>query len=395
MRSQRLLLAFALVLPFAGCAGVSPRPESLPLDDLPLVELDDAARAVRDAAVETAVVDVVRRRYDSAAVAADRALALDPRSARARSVRGMVLLQRALLVEPPDLFALQEGEVETLTAERLAPTDPFVGWMRAVFLAEAGHVSAAAAAAEAALLRVAAAPGTERAALLGVAGTYRYELGEDRAALPHLRAYVALRPDDATANFRLGSCLLRVASLVVGPREQALQQAQRDAEDAARAFARAYALAPGDEDAALAAGKALQRASELAQRRGDSAARDDLATRAGARFAEVAAKFPSSPEPWFCTGCAEEARGRDGEAQAAYQQALVRDAQHVPSLLNLASLQERSGAGPAEVLPLLHRLLRADDERRALRDGERRRVETRVGELEGRGAAAAGSLRHP
>ena len=60
-------------------------------------------------------------------------------------------------------------------------------------------VPVVAAVAEAALTRTTAAPAEERAPLFGLAGRYRYELGEERAALPLLQAYVGLRPDDAAA----------------------------------------------------------------------------------------------------------------------------------------------------------------------------------------------------
>src|SRR5690606_20292251 len=109
----------------------------------------------------------------------------------------------------------------------------------------------------------AGAPASELSALLGTAGTYRYELGEERAARPHLEAYVALRPDDSAAHFRLGASLLSIANTPLGsPPPYAIAQAE--AEAAAAAFARCYELAPGDEDAALSVVTAWLRAAELA-----------------------------------------------------------------------------------------------------------------------------------
>lgn len=381
MRQNCVLLGWIAIAASSGCAGVSPRPEARAIDQFPIVKLDAERTAQRDAAVESAITAVVQRRYDAARGAAEQALAIDPRAARARAVLGMVLLQSARLVDPPDLQAMNLGEVEVLTAEALAPADAFVGWMHAVFLAETGHMSAAAAAAEAALERTKDAPPAERAALLGVAGTYRYELGEDRAALPHLQAYVVLRPDDATANFRLGSSSLRISRVVVGV--NGLRQAHQHAEAAARAFERSYRLAPGDEDAGLSVGKAWLRAAELAQRRGDAEKEAEQRALAAAAFAAVASRFPTSPEPWFCAAAAHELGGDLPAAAQAYEQALALDGAHLPSLLNLAAMRDGDAAFDRKaVLALLRRVVEADAARADLTSAERDRVDRRIAELE-------------
>src|SRR5688572_20837512 len=182
-----------------GCAGVSIRPELANADTLPIHELSAPEQQDLTGILHRAIQAVVRRDYAEAEAEALRALDIDPRAARARSVLGMVLLQRANLRDPPDVFELNAGEAEMLLAEQIAPNDAVVCWMRAVFLAETGHLSAAAAAAEAALLRKTSAPAADRTALLAIAGNYHYELGEERAALPHLQAYFGEQPDDATA----------------------------------------------------------------------------------------------------------------------------------------------------------------------------------------------------
>ncbi|MCA8966739.1 MAG: tetratricopeptide repeat protein [Planctomycetes bacterium] len=381
MRQKCVVTASIAIAALTACAGVSPRPIATPIEQLPSRELDDAQQAQRDRAIDAAIAAVVQRRYAAARAAAEEALQVDPRAARARAVLGMVLLQEAGEIDPPDLHALHQGEVEVLTAEELAPGDAFVGWIHAVFLAETGHMSAAAAAAEAALGRTTEAPPTERAALLGVAGTYRYELGEDRAALPHLQAYVVLRPDDATANFRLGNSHLRISQLVIGVK--GLEESQRHAERAARAFERCFQLAPGDEDAGLSVGKALARAAELAGRRGDAEQQADLRARADGAFAVVADRFPASAEPWFCTGALAERRDDPAAAVTAYEQALQRDPAHLPSLLNLAVLRE---AGPVadekKLLVLLRQIIDVDAQRGGLTGSERERVARRLAALE-------------
>ncbi|MEO6593360.1 MAG: tetratricopeptide repeat protein [Planctomycetota bacterium] len=337
--------------------------------------MNDTERANLAAHVDGAVRAVVRRQYGEAETEARAALGIDPRAARARSVLAMVMLQRANLRDPPDVFEANAGENEALLAEQLAPDDAFVGWMRAVFLAEAGHMSAAAAAAEAALARTADAPATERAALLGAAGTYRYELGEERAALTLLQAYIGLRPDDAIASFRIGWCLLRIAEVPQGPR--GMQVAQNNAEAAALAFARAAALAPGDEEAALAVGAAWLRAAELAEKRQDLAIRDERQRQAAQQFRDVAARFPGNAEASFRLGVLAERSGQLDEARAAYAQAMQRDAQHVASLLNLASLFEADGHY-AESQALLERTLDADRQRAELTAEERSRIQNRL-----------------
>lgn len=205
----------------AGCAGVSPRPEAATAATLPQVELSAAQSKRLSELVDTCVQTVVMRRYDEAERAAHSAIAMSL-GAHAPAPRcwGMVMLQRARLLRGPHARE-RRGSRDPGLAEQLAPEDPFVGWMRAVFLAESGHVSAAAAAADEALARTTKATPEARAALLGVAGTYRYELGEERAARPLLQEYLSIRPEDAAANFRLGGWCLRIAAVPMGPKEKA------------------------------------------------------------------------------------------------------------------------------------------------------------------------------
>ncbi|HEX5054651.1 MAG TPA: tetratricopeptide repeat protein [Planctomycetota bacterium] len=374
MRALRLLPRFLGIVAIASCSGVSLRPEVASREQPAVVQLTDAERADLAAHVDRAVDAAVRRRYVEAETEANAALGIDPRAARARAVLAMVLLQRAKLQDPPDSFAANAGETESLLAERLAPKDAFVGWMRAVFLAEAGHMSAAAAAAEAALARTTAAPAAERAALLGAAGTYRYELGEERAALPHLQAYVGLRPDDASATFRIGWCLLRIAEVPEGPNGPLV--AQQRAEAAAKAFARCVELAPGDEDAALAVGAAYLRAAELAGKRKDFAVRDERRTQADRQFREVAARFPGNAEAMFRLAVLAEHDGQLAEARAAYEQALQRDPRHLGSLLNLAAMHDADGHH-VEAEALLTRALRAAEPAQLTAE-ERSRIEQRL-----------------
>jgi len=375
MRAMRRLRSWPLCCLLAACAGVTPRPESADATILPVREVSSAERQQLEQSVASAMSAVLLRRFEEAEHAARDALAIDPRSARARAVIGMAILHRASLSDPPDLRDANAGEFELRLALQLAPGDPFVGWMHAVFLAETGHMSAAAAAAEQALARAGNATSNELAALLGIAGTYRYELGEERAALPHLRSYLSLRQDDATAFFRLGSSLLRIAAVPQGLK--AREVAKTQAIEAATAFGHCHELAPGDEDADLAVATSLWRACELATELGD-ADRDKLAADARARLQQVAERFPASAEPWFRLGVIAEALKDPATAATVYRQALQRDGRHVGATLNLACLLDAQGDGGA-ARTLLQRLLTDAALSAQLTPRERNRVRERVG----------------
>lgn len=375
MRPMRRLCSWPACWLLAACAGVSPRPETADATTLPTRETTAGERQALEQAVGTAMAAVLRRRFDDAEAAATAALEIDPRSARARAVLGMATLHRATADDPPDLRLSREGEFQVRLALQLAPNDPFVGWMHAVFLAETGHMSAAAEAAEQALARAGNAPSNELAALLGIAGTYRYELGEERAALPHLRAYLTLRQDDATAYFRLGSCLLRIAAVPQGLK--AREVARTQALEAATAFGHCFELAPGDEDAGLAAATALWRARELAAELGDAES-DAHAAQARNRLQQLAERFPASPEPWFRLGVMAETLGDPTTATTLYREALQRDGRHVGATLNLASLLSTQG-DEAAANALLQRILADEALAARLTPRELVRLRSRVG----------------
>ena len=368
-----------LSLLLAACAGVAPNPASVSADSLPVRTLDDQARNACVECESEAVAAVVSRDYSAAAAAAERALALDPRSARGHAVLGMVAFDRASAVEPVDYYELRRGEALMALAQQLGPYDAFVGWIRAVFLAESGHLSAAAVAAEQALERCIDAPAADQAALLGIAGTYRYELGEERAAFPHLQAYTSLRPRDATAHFRLGASLLVMSKTPQGV-PPPYRQAQAYAEQSVDAFRRCVELAPGDEDAWLSIAAAQLRAAELARLKRDGDA-DERAQEAAAyeqqaldHLTAVTERFADSAEARFRLGVVAGRLGRDAASRAAYEAALARDPDHAGSLMNLAAAAVAAEDVDAARL-LFERLLAADERRRALTSDERESVE--------------------
>ncbi|MFT4513456.1 MAG: hypothetical protein ACI91B_002158, partial [Planctomycetota bacterium] len=109
-----------LVIPcLVACSAVSPDPSKATIDDLPVVALDDGQVAVCTGLEGSAVDAVVRRRYEEAEAFASRALAINPRSARARAVLAMVKLQMASRQRPSDWFAVRAAEVEMELAQQL------------------------------------------------------------------------------------------------------------------------------------------------------------------------------------------------------------------------------------------------------------------------------------
>lgn len=377
---------FVLLVPLAllpGCAGVSTRVDRATADAVPSVTIDTKQRARVAELVDRAIAAVVRRQFVDAEVEAESALSIDPRAARARAVRALVLAQRGSETDPPDLGLVNAAEFDLRIAQQIAPNDLFVGWMYALFLAETGHVSAAADMAEATLRKAEAAPAAERAALFGLAGKYRYELGEERMALPSLQAYVAMRPDDIAARFRLGFTLLRLAQAQQEDGSATLSKVRWQAEAAAEAFGRCAEMAPGDEDVALAISVARLRAAELCEqmaktKEGDratnaqaAAEHRDAATRS---LLAVVERFPDNAEPHFRLGVLAEQRGESAAAIADYERALARESGHLGSLLNLASLVAASG-DRQRARTLLQRAVAEDVRGRRLTDDERKRIQ--------------------
>lgn len=366
----------------AACAGASVDPNDAGVDDLPPAAATQAERAAAFADAEAAVAAWRSTSRTTAGNLVEAALARDPRCGRALALRAMLQWRFAQLqAKPPALRDVHAAEAALRQAVAAVPQDAFAGLSLAIFLADVDHLSAAAEAAERAIARLgeadAVANPADRADLFALAAACRFELGEERAALPHLQAYVALRPDDATQQYRLGSALLAIASTPQGPAPTATLLAQRQAEGAARAFGRAFELAPGDAPAGLAVATAWLRAAGLAADRGaDSECAAALAA-ATAQARDVATRFPADPEPWWLLGVAAE-RGKDPLAAAtAFDEALRRAPTHAASLLHRAALADEAGDA-ALAKALLQRALAADAATPCLSDGERKRVTARL-----------------
>jgi len=313
--------ACALLL-LAACAGPSPSVDELAAREFAAAASEsDLAEAEQHAL--TARDHLAAQRFEEALDESREALSLDPRHARARAVLARALVgvaRQELGAESPlPLDVEREAEGESKSALALAPADPFVGAAHANVLAQTGHLTAALAAAEACLAAGQADGSVDRTDLVAHAAEWAFELGEDRRAISHLRALSDLRPEDATTHHRLGVCLLRTATDV------------GDAVAASRAFTHCVERRSDDVEAQLDAVKALLRAVALDAKKPSPVAVDAVAA---ALAAET--RFPQSAEASFLVGVAREAQSSlSRDAIPAYERALVRDPEHLPSLLGM------------------------------------------------------------
>lgn len=319
----RALQASGLALA-AACAGVAPSVEEMAARQFEPAA-SEADRDLAEGHAKSAMQLLEQEQYEAAEDEARQALDLDPRHARARAVLASSMLLAAGESIPIPLAVEREAEGESRSALLLAPGDPFVGLAHARILASSGHLTAAAAAADSCLAASTADGSPAREALVAAAAEWTFELGEDRRAIARLRELSTLRPKEATTHHRLGSCLLRVATDADG------------AVEASRAFTRCAELEPEDPDAWLAAVKAMLRAAALDPKK-PSAFANDAVTLAS----DAETRFSGSADASFLVGAARDAQSpMSKEAIDAYGRALVRDPEHMPSLLRLVAIAAR------------------------------------------------------
>ncbi len=333
----RLRLAFrsGILVLVAGCAGVAPSVEEMAARQFKPAA-SEADREEAEARTKSAMLRFEEEQYGAAEVEARAALALDMRNARARALLASSMLLGSGETVPIPLAVEREAEGESRSAVLLAPGDPFVGLAHARILASSGHLTAASAAAEACLTAASTDRSSEREALVAAAAEWTFELGEDRRAIAHLRELAALRPSEATTHHRLGLCLLRTATDADG------------AMAASHAFSRCADLEPDDPDSHLAAVKAMLRAAALDPKK------PSLAADAAIELASaVETKFAQSAEASFLVGAARDAKAPMSKAAIeAYGRALVRDPDHLPSLLRLVAITVRASNSETQTEPV-------------------------------------------
>ncbi len=187
------------------CSAPSPIPEEVASELPPERELDPETKARLASLTVEALRLLGEERFDEAEETARQALSLQPREARPRAVLGTCLMNRARQTEPPDLHLWRRAEGELLAATRTAPSDPIAAVLYGQFLVGDGHLTAAAEVAEATLRH-----DPDDLAALRLAAETRYELGEERVAIPHLERWMQLDPDPQI-RYKLAWCLLRIA----------------------------------------------------------------------------------------------------------------------------------------------------------------------------------------
>lgn len=361
-------LSLACLLSLVACAGVSPAPETIAAMEHPAAALDEAGRQDLQRRTDAAVQALAGSDHERTRALAEAALELDPAAPRPRAVLGLALLRLAQQRTPPDLATQNRGDGETLAASRSAPADLVVGLLRARFLAESGHLSAAAAAGEACLKQQGMTNGADYLPLLAATAGWCHELGEERRASPWLIQLAERMPDDAAVQYRLGDNLLQIAD------------SPSMAAAGARAFAKSADRAPDDAAARLAVIACYVRAAELADKAGKAADAATMLMEATKACADAAARFPKLAEPWFRTGVVAEQSSDGAAARAAYERALQIEPAHLGALLNLAAALDAS-AQPADkdaAKALWRRALARDAAEGGLKAGERTRIAARL-----------------
>lgn len=324
--------------------------------DLPAEAPTDPALLARAAEIaDRALAQADAEDFAAARESVEEALAINPRAARARAALALCYFAIAAEEQPPELGNLNRAEGEFLRAERIDPSDPVVGLHHAWFLAAVGHLNAAVNRLENLLV-----DNPENLDVLRRLGRIHYDMGHESRAAELLTAVLELDSQDALGHYLLAHCLLRLAPEV--------ERAQRAAEfgRAADEFARYRALVPEDVDGLL--GEAHARFQALITETAE--AQDAEAERVLELYAEAIDRDPEVVAAWFSQAVVLDHLGRREEARASYGKALALNAEHLPSLLNMAAnLTEDDKGDQAE--EYLRRALAND----GLSRGERQRIE--------------------
>jgi len=362
--SSGLLVGVTGIL-LAACVGAPPDPAVMAADLPEPVSLSADETARRDDLLDATRKALAADDVETADQRVRAALRIDPASAVGRALLGTVWMRRGRPgADLPDLYPWRQAEGELARAAALAPTDPEVAALQSRFFGADGHFSAAAAAAERGLRG-----DPEDVDCLALAAGWRYELGEESRARPHLEALLRLRPEEPLAIYRYGMCRFELADRARPA--SAEEQRVDDLRAAVDAFATYAKLIPDDPHGHLAAAQALL---VLAQE--GAADRVTLAERAAAHASEGARRYPRRAAFPYLLGLARELGGDD--AGTAYRDALAIDPTHTGAALREAQrlLAGEGGDGRDEaVRTLLQRLLDADPLRSDLTSRERRRIE--------------------
>lgn len=344
---MRLVWAECACLWLVGCGSFGPLPEEFAAELPPEANLSEEQVLRVSELTGRAWSELEQGQFERAAAAAESALALDGRAALARAIRARCAMEDARQEFPPELSVWRAAEGDLRLAVRLQPGNPEIGLLHSEFLEADGHLSAAAGEADRVLQ---ANPGHVDA--LARAARLRYELGEERTAERHLVALLERTPNDRDARYRLAQCRLRLAK--TADRELDEPEPKRELfAQAADAFAAYRLLAPGDAEGL--SGEAFARFRLLELR--DAEPDDDEIAAVLLMYERASALAERSPEHEYNIGIVREFAGDPAGAQLAYEKALQRDPEHLPSLLNLAANLAQDER-PEEAAPYCERALK-------------------------------------
>jgi tetratricopeptide (TPR) repeat protein len=351
------ILAVSLFLAMS-CGSVRPTPQEFSEDLPPRRQLSPAERDRVQRESEAALMDLLAGRYEEARDRARTALETDPRSVRALAVLGRSLGALAWANDLPDHVMAQEAEGHLLLALRLDPTDAEARLFYAQLLVVEGHLSRAGRELDQLLEHH---PRYQPA--LRAAADVRYELSEERAAAALLSRLLTESPGDAWALFRLAHCRVQLADAHLRGDSRLADNQDRVAVAvaayrlAAKTFAEYQDISRDDPAGYL--GEAHARYRALVAGRQDRAAKQQSGDAIVALFQKARTLDPKNPATFHGEGAVFDLLEQEDRARRAYNEALRLDANHVPSLLNLAAL--RYGAGEKKAAQdLWRRVLKLD-----------------------------------
>lgn len=326
-----------LLLGMGACSSPQPTPADFAQQLPPRRQLTKAQQERVQRESDKALEDLVAGRYAEARDRAREVLDVDPRSVRARAVLGRSLGALAWAEEPPDRAMATEAEGHLILALRLAPDDAEARLFFAQLLIAEGHLSRAGQE-----LEVLLATHPHHQPGLRAAANVRYELGEERAAAPLLSRLLTEAPQDPWALYRLANCRVQLADAhlrgdsEVSNKQDRVKVAVEAFHLAARTFVEYQSVARDDPAGYL--GEAHARYRALVAGGKDPRQEQSTGAEIVALFRRAGKLDPRNPAPLHGEGAVFDFLEDRERARAAYEAALRLDANHVPSLLNLAAL---------------------------------------------------------
>jgi len=331
-----------LLAGMSSCASPQPTPADFAQQLPPKRDLTKAERERVQRESARALEDLVAGRYVEARDRAREVLDVHPRSVRARAVLGRSLGALAWAEEPPDHAMATEAEGHLMLALRLAPDDAEARLFFAQLLIAEGHLSRAGQELEVLLSKHPRhQPG------LRAAASVRYELGEERAAAPLLSRLLTQAPQDAWALYRLANCRVQLADAhlrgdsELSNKQDRVEVAVEAFHLAAKTFLEYQSVARDDPAGYL--GEAHARYRALVAGGKDQQGERSTGAAIVALFQRAGKLDPKNPATLHGEGAVFDFLEDRERARVAYEAALRLDANHVPSLLNLAALFYEDG----------------------------------------------------